>query len=131
LATVAVYDYTAPSDATGMSDLFEQWKDQDVIEDGADLVSHSLDAANALLDDAGYEFNGDVRMAPDGTQLEFELIMPSGWSDWVQAGEIIAQNLQEIGVKVKSKGIEVTTWYDSTYTGDFQMSLGGTSVSAT
>src|SRR5699024_3407233 len=68
LATVAVYDYTAPSDATGMSDLFEQWKDQDVIEDGADLVSHSLDAANALLDDAGYEFNGDVRMAPDGTQ---------------------------------------------------------------
>jgi len=72
-----------------------------VVEAGKELVSHDPAKAKAMLDAAGYALDGDVRKAPDGTPLEFELVMPSGWSDWVQAGQIIAQNLKEIGVRVK------------------------------
>ncbi|MGL4961060.1 MAG: ABC transporter substrate-binding protein [Inquilinus sp.] len=131
ICTVAVYDYTRPADATGMSDLYAQWKDPAVVEAGKQLVSHDPAKANEMLDAAGYVRDGDVRKAPDGTPLEFELVMPSGWSDWVQGGQIIAQNLKEIGIRVKLRGVEVTAWYDATYKGSFQLSLGSTSINPT
>lgn len=131
MCTVAVYDYTHPGDATGMSDLYKQWKNQAVIDAGKDLVSFNPDKANKLLDDAGYKKSGDVRQTPDGKPMEYDIIMPSGWSDWVQDGQIIAQNLKKIGINVKTKGVEVTAYYDATYQGNFSISLGDTGVGAT
>lgn len=131
ICAIAMYDYTVPADATGMSNLYDKWKSQEAIEAGKHLVSLDIDAANKLLDDAGYMMDGDVRKTPDGESMEYEIILPSGWSDWMQAGQLLAQQMSAIGIKVAPKGIEVTSWYDATYKGEFDLSLGGTGVSAT
>lgn len=131
ICSIAVYDYSTPADATGMSNLYEDWKNQEVIEAGQELVSFNIERANQLLDEAGFAMDGDVRRSPDGEAMEFELIMPSGWSDWVQAAQLLTQTMSEIGVNISARGVEVTSWYDSTYQGDFDLSLGTTGNSAT
>lgn len=128
---IAVYGYSEPADATGMSNLYANWKSDEVIEAGKELVSRNVDKANQLLDEAGFARDGDVRKTPDGEAMEFELIIPSGWSDWAQASQLLSQQVAEIGVKVNPRGVEVTTWYDSTYQGNFELSLGGTADTAT
>jgi len=131
ICSIAMYDYTVPADATGMSNLYDKWKSAEVIEAGQQLVSLDIEEANRLLDEAGYTLDGDVRRTPDGEPMEYEIIMPSGWSDWMQAGQLLGQQLTQIGVKVSPKGIESTTWYEQTYTGEFDLSLGSTGASAT
>lgn len=121
---LAMYDYAAPSDATGMSSLYERYKSADVAEAGQELVSLNIDRANEILNELGYAMSGDTRTTPDGERMEYDLVVPSGWSDWMQAAQIVAQNLQEIGITVNARGLESATWYDATYKGEFDLSLG-------
>lgn len=130
IVSIAMFDYALPADATGMSDTYRQWKSQEVMEAGKELVTLNVEQANQLLDDAGFTRDGDVRVTPDGQSLEFELIMPSGWSDWMQVGQLLGQQMAAIGVNVIPRGIESTTWTDSTLKGDFDLSLGFSAVTA-
>ena len=131
VCTVAMYDYTGPADATGMSDLYAKYKSEEVAEAGKDLVSLNVDRANQMLDELGFSRSGDTRTTPDGTPMEYDLVMPSGWSDWMQVAQVLSQNLKEIGVTVNPKGLESTTWYDATYKGEFDLSLGNSGSSPT
>ena len=58
-----MFDYTHPADSTGMSDAFNGWKDQAVIDAGT-WTTQDVEAANALLDAAGLAMDGDVRKLP-------------------------------------------------------------------
>jgi peptide/nickel transport system substrate-binding protein len=122
IVSIAMYDYTHPADSTGLSDAYETWKDAA----SADLpwVKQDVEAANALLDAAGFTMDGDVRKGPDGAALEYELNVVSGWSDWVQSCDIMSQNLAEIGIKATVKPYDQTTWTDRVQNGDFTMSIG-------
>ncbi|MDQ4099494.1 MAG: ABC transporter substrate-binding protein, partial [Chloroflexota bacterium] len=97
IVQVAMYDYTHPADSTGLSDAYENWRSADAA--GADWVKMNVEQANALLDAAGLTRDGDVRKLPDGTAMEYDLNVVSGWSDWVSACQIMAQNLEEVGIK--------------------------------
>ncbi|MDQ3525645.1 MAG: ABC transporter substrate-binding protein, partial [Chloroflexota bacterium] len=90
IVEVAMFDYTSPADTTGLSDAFETVKNEAAATAG--WAAYDVDAANEMLDAAGLTMDGDVRVMEDGTPLEFELNVVSGWSDWVQACEIMAQN---------------------------------------
>jgi peptide/nickel transport system substrate-binding protein len=122
IVSIAMYDYTHPADSTGLSDAYEAWKDPA----SADLpwVKQDVDAANALLDSAGFTRDGDWRKLPDGTTMSYELNVVSGWSDWVQSCDIMAQNLAEIGVQATVKPYDQTTWTDRVQNGEFTMSIG-------
>jgi peptide/nickel transport system substrate-binding protein len=127
---IAVYDYTHPGDATGLSDAAAAWKDQSVVDAGT-WVKRDVDAANKLLDDAGYTKNGGTRQTKDGTPFKFELNVVTGWSDWVSVCQIMAQNLKEIGFDVSVKSYEVSAWQDKVQKGDFTLSIGWSSQGAT
>ena len=82
---VALYRYSRPADATGMSDAYDHWRDPEVVQQG-DWVHHDAAAAAALLDEAGLVVGDDGwRVLPDGTPLRYEILTVSGWSDWVRA----------------------------------------------
>jgi len=129
IVAVAMYDYTHPADSTGLSDAYESWKDETARS--ADWVTYDPDKANELLDAAGLAKDGDVRKTADGTALEFDLNVVSGWSDWVQSVDIISQNLAEVGIKATVRPYEQATWQTRVQNGDFTMSIGWSSGGAT
>ncbi len=131
IVQIAMFDYTHPADGTGMSDAFQNLKDQAAIDAGAEWVKYDPDAANALLDAAGFTKDGDTRKLPDGTPMEYDLNVVTGWSDWVSACEIMAQNFAEIGIKATVKPYDVSTWQDRVQKGDFDLSIGWSSQGAT
>lgn len=130
IVAVAMFDYTHPADATGMSDAHNNWKDQAVVDSGT-WVKRDVEAANALLDAAGLAMDGDVRKLPDGTALEYDINVVSGWSDWVSACQIMAQNLEEIGIKATVQTYDFSAWFDRVQKGEFDLSIGWSSQGAT
>jgi peptide/nickel transport system substrate-binding protein len=131
ICEIAMFGYTHPADGTGLSDAFTTWKDQAALDAGAEWVKYDPEAASALLDAAGYAMDGDVRKGPDGAALEFDINVVTGWSDWVSACEIMAQNLGEIGIKASVQPYDFTVWLERVQMGDFDLSIGWSSGGAT
>jgi len=129
IVEIAMYGYTHPADATGLSDAFEDWKVEQAL--AADWVAYDPDRAKELLDAAGLAMDGDVRTTPDGTPLEFDLNVVSGWSDWVQSCDIMSRNLEEVGIRATVQPYDQTTWQTRVQNGDFTMSIGWSSQGAT
>jgi peptide/nickel transport system substrate-binding protein len=122
IVSIAMYDYTHPADSTGLSDAYPAWKDAASAE--MPWVKQDVAAANALLDAAGLVKDGDWRKNADGSTMEYELNVVSGWSDWVQSCDIMSQNLAEIGIKATVKPYDQTTWQTRVQNGEFTMSIG-------
>jgi peptide/nickel transport system substrate-binding protein len=127
IVKVAMYGYTRPSDATGLSDAHNGWRNPQAVEAG-DWTRLDLAKANALLDEAGYKRGeGGVRTAPDKTPLRFEINVVTGWSDWVRAVQIIAQNLKQVGIDATLKTYDFSPYFERIQKGEFDMSIGWTS----
>ena len=62
---------------------------------------------------------------------EYDINVVSGWSDWVAACQIMAQNLEEIGIKATVQTYDFTAWFERVQTGDFDLSIGWSSQGAT
>ncbi len=127
IVNIAMYDYTHPADATGLSDAYELWKNADAVTAGAASVTQDVEAANALLDAAGLTMDGDVRKLPDGTELSYEINVVTGWSDWVTAVGIIAENFQEIGITATVQPYDFAAWIEKVQKADFDISIGWSS----
>jgi peptide/nickel transport system substrate-binding protein len=121
----AMYDYIPVADATGLGDTYKVWKDQAAIDAGKAWMTYDVEAANAALDTAGLTRGDDgIRVDQDGKKMEYELIVPSGWTDWISASQIICQNMSDLGITVTLTTPEETTWTDSVTKGEFQWALG-------
>jgi len=94
---------------------------------GAASVTQDVEAANALLDAAGLTRDGDVRKLPDGTELSYEINVVTGWSDWVTAVGIIAENFQEIGISATVQPYDFAAWIEKVQKADFDISIGWSS----
>lgn len=130
IVTVAMYDYTKPADVTGLSDAYPNFKVADPSSLG-DWTTLNVDAANAALDAAGLTRGSDGIRTLNGTPLEYQINVVSGWSDWVSAVQIIAQNLEECGISASVQSYDFTAWIDRVNKGEFDMSIGWSSGGAT
>jgi peptide/nickel transport system substrate-binding protein len=113
----------SPADPTG---LLPTWVDAGMVdEDIASESGFSFDPtqAESLLDDAGYvDGDGDgYRDTPDGEPIELSLAVPSGWTDWNLAAEIMAESLQAVGLNVYADFPEAGTVDDMRTQGDFDL----------
>jgi peptide/nickel transport system substrate-binding protein len=97
--------------------------DQDVVSEHG--FSYDAAQAEALLDGAGYvDGDGDgMRDTPDGEPIELTLQVPAGWTDWNIAAEIIAENLQAVGLNVTADFPESTVVDEVRTNGDYDMVL--------
>jgi len=102
----------------------ESWLDyldEDVVEE----YGFEYDPAQAeeILDEAGYvDADGDGwRDMPDGSPLELEIMVPSGWSDWMEAIRIVANNAQEIGLNINPNFPDSSLFHHKRYNGDFDL----------
>jgi len=122
VVTIAMFGYTHPADGTGLSDAYEIWKDPAIVEEAAKWVTFDPDAANAMLDEAGYVRGDDgIRRLQDGSKMEYEILVGSASTDWVASSEVISQNLKEIGMDVSVRGLDWGLVIERKQLGDFDM----------
>jgi peptide/nickel transport system substrate-binding protein len=92
-----------------------------------ELRDYNVDAANALLEESGYvDTNGDgVREDAEGMPLEFEFITIADNLEEVKAGQMIASDLAEVGIKINSVTMDSGALYDNIIAGTYDMYIWG------
>ncbi|MFQ5506603.1 MAG: ABC transporter substrate-binding protein [Planctomycetota bacterium] len=78
---------------------------------GQQSYAYDPDRARALLDEAGWKLRGDsgVRMK-EGRSLVLNLLSRSNRPAHMQAGEIIQQELSEVGIRCEYEVVEFGAW---------------------
>jgi peptide/nickel transport system substrate-binding protein len=118
-------DIVRAAHPSGLLPLWEQFQDETIV---AELgFSYDTERAQQTLADAGYEDitgNGFVE-TPGGDPSELELIVPAGWTDWMEAARVIAENAREAGINVTAEFPDAATLDDMRTSGDFDLVLNG------
>lgn len=123
LVDVALYRYSRPADATGLSDAYAGWRDP--VAAGAAWVRHDVERANALLDEAGHRRGPDgLRRLPDGQPWRYQILAVSGWSDWVRAAQVIARGLRDLGIDATVRTSDFGAWSQRVQEGRFDLTIG-------
>lgn len=84
---------------------------------------YNPDKAKQLLDSAGYvDKNGDGwRETPDGRSIVLRITVPYGWTDWMQAAIIIADNLKAVGIRAEPDFPAYEVYAERMYKGEFDL----------
>ena len=121
---VGMYDYTTPAHVTSLSGPMSKWHSPE-INNKENWTAYDIEKANELLDSAGYKWkNGEKRVKADGSPLAFDIIVVSGWSDWIRSAQVISQNLKKVGIKATVRTYDFGAWMVRMQQGDFDMSIG-------
>ncbi|MEU3308035.1 ABC transporter substrate-binding protein [Nocardiopsis sp. NPDC055551] len=87
------------------------------------------DAANEMLDEAGYERGDDgVRVSPDDDRLELRMHVHSDRPDNVQAGQVIAERLADIGIEIDNQTVDPGILSDALYDAEYDLIFTGWTV---
>lgn len=103
---------------TGLAALLE---DEVIPEYAGQNYSVDIDKARQILTDAGYTWEGETLIDPDGEAVSFSISVPAGWSDWNTEQALIAEELKEgLGIEVKVDQPDWGGWDAARQEGTFQ-----------
>lgn len=91
-------------------------------------VLTDTEKAKQILQKAGYkDVDGDGFLeTPDGKKIELNIIIPTGWTDWMIAADLIASDLQNIGLNVVANPVDYGAYWGYIQGGDYTLALGWT-----
>ncbi|HEY2776877.1 MAG TPA: ABC transporter substrate-binding protein [Gaiellaceae bacterium] len=102
ISKLGEYGYAPATSALGIEYLFPQWvTDASVKAQAKALATYNPTTAKKTLTDAGFTYKGSQLIDPKGNPVKLDIHVISGWSDWVASDQIIAKNLQAIGIDSK------------------------------
>lgn len=117
------YGYEPPASQTGlMLPANQSYVDQSLVNQ----YNYHYDPAKAaqILKQAGFTKNSKGQLTePNGTPISFTMIVPTGFSDWIEDAAIIQGNLKQLGITVNVQTPSVSTWVSDMETGDFDVTL--------
>ncbi|ACZ29301.1 extracellular solute-binding protein family 5 [Xylanimonas cellulosilytica DSM 15894] len=121
IVTTAYGNIVQAANPTGLLPAFETYYDQDVIDELG--FTFDVETAKQLLADAGYEdSDGDGYVENlDGSEMNLELIVPAGWTDWMDAAQIIAESAGEAGIHITNATPDSGAVDDARTTGNFDL----------
>ncbi|HYX33392.1 MAG TPA: ABC transporter substrate-binding protein [Oligoflexus sp.] len=123
IADVALYRYTEPPHASGLTDAYRRWRKQPSAEQSHWTGFHPEEAMS-LLEREGWSRQRDgKRRNAEGKVLSLEITVVNGWSDWVRAAQIIASQLEAVGVDAKVKAKDFGSWFEGLQKGQFEGSI--------
>ena len=62
----------------------------------------------------------------DPAKLSFTLLVPSPFTDWVNAAQLIREDLAKVGIKVDTRGVAFADWVSKVGKGDYDLSIRAT-----
>lgn len=111
------------SNPTGLLPIWDQYIDQDVVDELG--FSYDPDEASRILAEAGYEdVDGDGFVeAPDGSAIELSIIVPFGWTDWMESVRVISNSAQAVGINVVPDFPDYPGYLDARNSGTFDLMI--------
>lgn len=86
--------------------------------------TYSVEKAIELLEKEGYKKNSKGIMEKDGQQLSFNLYVPTGWTDWITAVDVISNQLSQVGIEARVSQVAwPSPFLDNITKGDYAMSI--------
>jgi peptide/nickel transport system substrate-binding protein len=112
---------------------WSQYLDQGLIDQYG--FSYDPEQAKQILADAGYvDTDGDGFVeTPDGQPIELKIIVPFGWTDWMESINVISRSAQEVGINAVVDFPDFAGYQDQLYGGTFDMAINnfGSGLSST
>lgn len=108
---------------TGLLPNWDQFVDQAVVDKLG--FSYDPDMAKKLLADAGYkDTDGDGFVeALDGSKIELKVVVPNGWTDWMESIRVIANGCQAAGINLNPEFPDFPAYLDARNNGTFDMMI--------
>ena len=111
------------ADPTGLMPSWDKFVDKGQATELA--WSYDPEKARQILAGAGYQdVDGDGFVeAPDGSKIDLKITCPSGWTDWMNAIQLISRDAGDIGIQVTPEYPDYGGWLDALLQGTFDMSI--------
>ena len=133
IVDIAGYGYPLVNDDPSMlGELYKSFANPEVETQFGQYGKFDLEAGVAALDEAGYvDADGDgFRDNPDGTPIAIDIMVPNGWTDWIDAVQIAMESLTEAGLNVKMSTPEAAVWTSGLIAGEYSMTLNALASAA-
>jgi peptide/nickel transport system substrate-binding protein len=91
------------ANSSGLLPIWNKYVDRGVVNSLG--FSYNPGKAKAMLAAAGYkDTNGDGFVeAPNGSKISLSIIVPNGWTDWMEAIKILAAGAKPAGIQITPK----------------------------
>lgn len=133
IVDIAGYGYPLVNDdPASLGELYASFANPEVDAEYGQYGQFDLEAGMALLDESGYvDADGDgFRDNPDGTPIAIDIMVPNGWTDWIDAVQIAMESLSEAGLNVKMSTPEAAVWTSGLIAGEYSMTLNALASAA-
>jgi peptide/nickel transport system substrate-binding protein len=110
----------AASNPTGLLPSWDKYVDKSVVAQ----LGPKFDVAKAksILAAAGYKAGSDGFVTnKDGSPIKLTISVPTGWSDWEVARDIIISSLKAVGINAESKALDYNGVVAARNGGDFDL----------
>lgn len=126
IVDLAAYGYpTVENQVSGIGEFFKTHFNKEVNDKYGYLAEYNPDKAMQLLDEAGYkDVDGDGFVEnPDGSEINFDIHVVNGWTDWVQTVQMVTEFLAEVGIKANTKTVDWSVYDTALKEGTYQASI--------
>ncbi|MEV4563767.1 ABC transporter substrate-binding protein [Nonomuraea sp. NPDC049419] len=106
---------------TGLLPQWDAFVDQDVVAKSG--FTFDAGKAKQMLADAGYkDGDGDGYVEnKDGSKISLTIIVPSGWTDWMEAARSIAASAKNAGIQITPEFPDFNALVEQRAKGDFDL----------
>jgi peptide/nickel transport system substrate-binding protein len=109
------------SNPTGLLPIWDKYVDDAVVDE----LGFGYDPAQArqILADAGYrDTDGDGFVEGlDGAAIDLSLMVPNGWTDWMESIRVIAESAAAVGIRVTPEFPDYNALVDARNTANFDL----------
>lgn len=124
-STLGEFGYEPASNQTGIvTPTFSSWLDQQQAAKFGNNYAYNPSKAISILTKAGYKKGSDGIFAKNGQKLSFTIINNGGFSDWVNAVNVIVDNLKAVGIQVTPQNLSATSYQAKLYAGQYELGYG-------
>ncbi len=122
ISNKAEYGYVATASQTGLTlPRQKDWLAPGISNQG--MVPYDATQAANLLAKAGYKKSNGKLLGKNGKPIEFTFLVQNGYTDWIQASQIVQQNLQALGMTVNVQTPSPDQVAAQTSVGNFDLAI--------
>ncbi|MFW6238713.1 MAG: ABC transporter substrate-binding protein [Halanaerobiales bacterium] len=116
------YEGTAATvESNGLFAAWAEYSSEEVLDEYG--FEYDPETAKEMLDEAGYVDTDDDgwRETPDGEEINLEMQVPAGWSDWEDIMRISAEQFEAVGVQAETNFTDQTVYNNDMWGGEFDV----------
>jgi peptide/nickel transport system substrate-binding protein len=125
IVDIAAYGYpTANFNVGGIAEFYGPFINREISEKYKDLTTYNPEKSKQILDNAGYkDTDGDGFREVNGKNIEFDIQVVNGWTDWIQVVQMVTEYFEEVGIKANVKTVDWAVYDKSLKDSEYSMSI--------